>query len=396
MVDNIDDLMAQAGFSEVGKTVEQPKVETVTETTSTQVDAPDTKIETNVQANDDKKPETKEVEFNIDTFNKAFKRDFKSVDEINGLFGLSEEYTSLKAKYDTMEKLIAEKENALKEQFNPLNYFANEQEFKINQILKTNQGLNEEVVRRVVSSDLEKLSDKDVLKLNEQLTTKGIFDSSLLEDVINDKYGLDVNKEELEGDELKKYQVKEYLMKKDAQKAREDLKKISEVQIPEFKDPNVVAQEKDAERLKVYNDNKAKWEVYTDKLVKDMDKMTIEYKADGNETAKVDFAYDDDFKAVLKEKLPDVAAKSNIDLNNQAQVNALLEQVNKDYLWLRRSELIKSAVDDIVTKMTKEQFDKFHNTSKPKSVEAPVQLSDEQRHNEAQVQKMLSDFGIKV
>lgn len=399
MADKIDDFMAQAGFVEAGKTTEQPAETTEVKTeentqNTTKVDAPKEEVKTDVHTNDGKQTETKEVDFTIESFNKAFGRDFKSNEEIQSLFADKEEFVSLKAKYEELEKQSVEKDNKLKEQFNPMSYFANEQQFKINQILKANPDLNESMVNRLVTSNLDEMSELDVLKLNEVLTTRGAYDESLLLDVINDRYGLDVDKEDLDEQGLKKLRVKEYSMKKDAIKAREEMKKLLEVEIPEFKDPTVLAQEKDADAKKKFDESKAQWSIYTDKFVKELDKLSIEYQTDGKEKSMFDFAYDDDFKAVLKEKLPIIAAQSGRDVNNEKDVAYLTEQIHKDYLWINRSAVIKSAVEDVITKMTKEQFDKFHNTSKPKDTEAPQTLTDEQKKNNETLHKMMDDFKV--
>ena len=403
MVDNIDNLMAQAGFVEAGKTPEQPKEETKVETTTetktdtqdTKVDAPKEEEKTDVHTNDDKPTETqKELDFNIESFNKAFGRNYKSKDEIQSLFADKEEFVSLKAKYEELEKQSVEKDSKLKEQFNPMSYFANEQQFKINQILKANPDLNESIINRIVTSNLDEMSELDVLKLNESLTTKGAYDDSLIEDVIKDRYGLDVDKEDLDEQGLKKLRVKEFSMKRDAEKALGEIKKMLDVEIPEFKDPTVLAQERDAESKKKFDESKAQWSIYTDKFVKELDKLSIEYQTDGKEKSTFDFAYDDDFKAVLKDKLPQIAAQTGRDVNNEQDVAYLTEQIHKDYLWINRSAVIKSAVEDVITKMTKEQFDKFHNTSQPKSTESPQTLTDEQKKNNETLHKMMDDFKV--
>jgi|GEM_PF-5807618 len=347
---------------------------------------------TDIPGQDDKGDE---VKFDMEAFNKVLERDepFESIDQVKELLNLKP--LELKAQLEEKDKILAENEEAIKEGFNPMSYFANEQQFKINQILKANEGLNENIVNRVVTSDLNELNDEDVLLLNELIETKGTYDERIVKLAIKDRYGLNVNKEDLENDELQAFQVKEYNLKKDAEKARGNLDKMTNIDLPAFKDPKDLAEERKAERDKVYNDSKDNWKQFADEYTEKLDKLTISYRDDENKEANVDFNVDSKFKDILKEKLPEYAAMLGKDVNDKKDVASVVEQVQKDYLWLRRGDLVKSIVNDIETKKNQETVDKYENPSKPKQTEAPVQLSDEDRHNQAQKDKMLKDFGLK-
>jgi hypothetical protein len=380
------------------QTTENTNQEQVNQEEVTNTEEVNTENTENVQANTEENNNEEtitESDFNLDSFNKAFEREFKTMDEVTDLLNLSKEHPELKAKLDEKDKLIAERDETLKEQYNPMSYFANEKQFKLNQILKANEGLNESIVSRLMNADLEKLSDKDVLKLNDLIKTKGTFDDRIVEMDIEDRYGLNVNKEDLEGDELRTYQIKEYRMKKDADSARDELGKLTDVELPEFKNPLDVNKEDKAEREKIFNESKDKWGEFTNEFLDKFDKLSIPYKDDDKKDAVFEFGIDDNFKQLAKERIPEIATLLGRDATKKEDVQAIVEQVQKDYLWIHKNDIIKTAIQDTVTKMTQETFDKYHNTSQPKRTEAPPTLSNEERHNKEQMDKMANDFKLK-
>lgn len=407
MADDFNDLMEKyAPGATKGDSTEEQQVENKEDSPKVEDGAqtekqPEEQVnkEEDVQANDDQakeEPKSEATEFNVETFNKTFDGNYENVDQIKEVLELSKKYPELKTMLDEREKVIGEKDEALKTHFNPMEYFADEKEFKINKILKDNKDLNRNVVSRLVYSDIDQMDDKDVLKLNELLSTEGVFDESIVDRAITKKYGLNVSKEDLEEEELKDYQVQEFLMKKDAQKAKGELKKLLEVEIPEFKDPNTLKQEENEKVKQAFEENKSKWNASMDKLLDEqLSKLSIEYQTDDKTKDTFEFEIDGEFKKVLKQNLPQIAASYNKDVTKPEDVNALVEQAHKDYLWLRRGELFTNIHEDIMTKMTKEQIDKYYNTSKPTKAEAPPQLSDEARHNKSERERMMQDFNIK-
>jgi hypothetical protein len=323
-------------------------------------------------------------QFDLSIFNKAFEKNFESEDQIKEIL---ESSSKLKAQLEEKEKL-------LEEGYNPMEYFANEKQFKINQILRQNDGLNETIVNKLVNSDLKEMSDEDVLLLNDLIETKGTYDEKIARLDIKDRYGLNKSKDELDDDELQAYQLKEYRLKRDAEKARSNLEKMLDVELPEFKKPDDIAKERKEAIKKEFNENKEKWQKFTDDYVKTLDKLTIPYKDDGNKEVSVEFAVDDNFKANLKENLPHYAAIMGKDLNNDKDVQSIHEQVQKDYFWLNRSNIVKSIIEDIETKKNKEIIDKYENPSQPKQTEAPTTLSDEERHNKEVDQQINNELKL--
>jgi hypothetical protein len=201
-----------------------------------------------------------------------------------------------------------------------------------------------------------------------------------------------VKKEDLGDDELQAFQIKEYNLRKDAEKARGNLAKMTEVELPEFKKPEDIARERKEALDKTFNESKDNWQKFTDDYVKSLDKLTIPYKDDGNKDAAVEFAVDDKFKSMLKENLPQYAALMGKDLNKPNDVKAIHEQVQKDYFWENRSNIVRSIIEDIETKKNKETIDKYDNPSQPKNTEAPKTLSDEERHNKEVDQQMINMY----
>jgi len=402
MEDNIDKYMSDAGFNKVNpnevKENEQPSEQPPVE--GQQPPADDTPKDDNIKkddvpVSDEKEKVDNQPEFDLESINKAFGKDFKTVDELTDLFNLPDEYNSVKAKLDATAKDISDKEEALKEKYNPMSYFADEQEFKINQILKNDTKLNKNIVSRLVYSNLDELKDEDVLKLNDLLKTKGNFDEKVVELDIKDRYGLNIDREEADDEVLKSIPLKEYRMKKDADEARDSLKAIKDVELPTFDDPTELKAQQDADYQKAFDENKQKWDTFTKEYIKTFDKLSIKYNADGNKEEVFDFDIDDKFKNAVLEHLPIMAAKNGKDLSNENDKNALLEQVQKDFLWINKGSVIKKAIEDTLSKMTKEEMEKYYNPSKPKQEEGTQTLSKDDEFNQGQIDKMKQDFGIK-
>ena len=388
-VDNIDSIMKNAGMNTVGNTEKpaEPKQETVTETKKEDVQANSEKTET--------KQTTESVNW-LESFSKATGREIKDEEEVKNLLKASDEYSTVKAKVEEYEKMIAEKDKALQDYYNPMTYFANEQQYTINQILKKNPELNYNVVNRIVTTNLGDMADKDVLILNEVLTAKGAFDEGVVDRIITKKYGLNVNKDELDEEGLRDYKAQEWIMKKDADKARSELTKLLEVDKPQAIDPIASKKAQEEANNKQFVENKMKWDAFTDNFIKKFEKFNVEYALDDKQKDTFTFGVDDKFKAVLKEKLPLIAASNNKDVNNPNDVNALLEMVHKDFLWLNKESMFKTLREDIVSKLTEEEFKKYHNPKKPSTGDTtPLRTSDEERLNQTTRDKMLEDFGIK-
>jgi len=290
--------------------------------------------------------------------------------------------------------MIEEKEKAFKEQYDPMSYFADEQQYIINQVLKNNKGLNRDVITKLVNANIADLKDVDVLKLNELLTTKGKFDEGVVERVINKKYGLNVSKEDLDEEGLKDYEAQMFIMNKDAEEVREKLTKLLDIQKPEFKDPLMSKKEQEAELAKAYNSKLNDWNGFSNKFVNEFKSFAVEYELDDKSKVQYDVQVADDFRKVLATKLPELAAKSGLDINNKDHVTAIVEQVKKDYLWIKKDAILRSFRDDLVSKMTEDEFKKYHNPSQLKNDVRPETLSGEEKFNKEQKTKMLNDFKI--
>lgn len=403
MADTIDDGMASAGFTEVGKeTTTETNTETAAAETNTEVNtenAENTEVNKDVQTNTEntEATTTETTDFNIESFNKAFGGDskYENIEQVRELIELSNKYPELKAQLEDRDKVISERDETIKEQFNPMSYFADEQQFTINQVMKNNPDLNKGIINRIATANLDELSDKDVLKFNELLNTRGTFDDKIVELSIEEMYGLNVNKEDMSDDEVRSLQIKEYRMKKDAESARVDIQKLLTVDKPEFKDPTVLKQERDTANQEAFDKSKEAWEGFTKNFVeKDFTKFNINYQ-DGNEKKTFEFDVDAAFSDIVRKNLPAMAAANKKDLNNETDVAFLVEQVQKDFLWVNKDKILKNAIEDVRSKMTKEEIDKYHNPTTVKKDEAPITVTDEDRINQETRQKMIDDFKQK-
>jgi hypothetical protein len=63
-------------------------------------------------------------------------------------------------------------------------------------------------------------------------------------------------------------------------------------------------------------------------------------------------------------------------------------------LWIKKDAILRSFRDDLVSKMTEDEFKKYHNPSQLKNDVRPETLSGEEKFNKEQKTRMLNDFKI--
>lgn len=135
--------------------------------------------ETQVETKTEKQTQTETSDW-FSELNKSFGTNYSSVDELKSVLG---EYGSLKEKvskiddFDTLSSRLekVEKErNLLIEKYrelkDPQSFFADDVEFKRNQLIKSNPSINGEVARRALTMDLGTANPLDIIALSMQLT----------------------------------------------------------------------------------------------------------------------------------------------------------------------------------------------------------------------------------
>ena len=379
--------------------------ETQTDTETTTETAETKKEETTEEKKDDvhndtetKDTETQEkkvdnpddVKFDVESFNREFKTEYKTSEEITSLFESSKQLEELRASLSEKDKLILEKEELLNKKTDGLKLFANEKMYKINQILINNPDLNEAALTKLASADLDNMKDLEVLKLNELMKSDALgYDEATIEYAINKKYGLTGDPSDLEGDELREYKANEYNRNKDARLAKAEMKKLLDVAMPEKID--LLAMENDAKvkAEEAFKTSLESWKVKSKEVVDKLDKYVVEYDKD----EKFEFDYGDEFKAYLNKNLPEFAARSGFDASNPESLTKLVNAVKNDFRNQKEVQMFKAFKEDLLTKWKDEDYRKKHNVPDPKTQEAPDALTDIEKKNQAANEKIAAKLG---
>jgi hypothetical protein len=331
----------------------------------------------------------KTSEFDINSFNSAFKTEYQSLEEIQSLFNSKSELEKASAALTEKDTLIQEKEELLSKKVDVLSYFPNKNEYIASQVLIKNPDANASAVRKIVNSDLKELSELEVLKLSEMVKYPIDVDPSIIEKSIKDRYGIGVDVSEMEGDELTAHKVKEYAMQKDAVDARKKLGELVEgIEVPEKID--IAAQEKaksDAQ-LKAYEESVGTWTSKTNEIVGGLDKFSVDVKIDGGKVEKYEIPYDNNFKEYITANLPKYAASIGLDVNKPEDLARATEAFQKDFWWAKRADVLTAYKKDLLSKTSDEEFKKYHNPAPENTAEAPDVMSDEQKKNKEADEKI--------
>lgn len=98
----------------------------------------------------------------LELMNKKFNVNFETMDAASGYF-------SSQAKLRGQEDIITKLAEELKNKSNVLSHFPSENAYKVAQLAKTDYPGKEDILSRVMNSDVKALSDLDAIRLNESL-----------------------------------------------------------------------------------------------------------------------------------------------------------------------------------------------------------------------------------
>ena len=382
---------------------EQPEVNETEDTEKNEQKIKDTETteQTDVHSNDDKEEKEKDVseseekeevlegdDITIDRFNRAFDTKFESLDDVKSLFESSNKTEELRASLESKEKEIQEKEALLEKNSNALNLFPDKEMYKVSQILINNPDLNREKVASLVYSDLDKMSDSDVLKLQKTLKLKNSgFDDATIEYAINKQYGLVDDPNELEGEELRQYKANEFLRNEAAQSAREELRKMTDVEVPERVDLLKMQEDKQNESQKAFQENLTTWTNKSKEVIDSLDKRVL----DLGDYGKFEFEYDKDFKSHLAKNLPEYAARMGLDASKPESVEKVKAVIENDFRNQREQQMFKTFAETLLARKEDEEYKKKHNVKEPDvNKESPDGTTKAEQKNKESTEKVLS------
>jgi Fe-S-cluster formation regulator IscX/YfhJ len=305
--------------------------------------------------------ETKPDTF-IDEMNKRFGSQFKSDDEIKGLFGLPQKIAEYEPKVksaDELSKRIAELEKANEEIKNAgyselLSKPSIRNAYVAEQLLTKYPDKDPEALRQIVMADVSKLSDFDVLVKNQKIDLPNLSEHDIRE-VLLDKYGIDPDAKPEDWSSISRAKVAI-----DAQSARANIKALTQgIEMPK----TVSKEERDraiaeaaAQRNQAIEPLKAKFTQF--------DKFKDERIPDLG-----DFDVPSDYKSKLGNMFQAMLVDAGLE---PSQENFEVMTEFRDAMLVKESlpKIWEIAVKHGATKAQKELDEKLHNTQLPNTATA--------------------------
>jgi len=305
----------------------------------------------------------------LEHINSQYETNLSSLEDVKNL-------TSYKDKVSKYEEDLKTKDEALKSVNDPKSNFASEKLLKANEILKNNEGLSESVAMRLATTNPDELSDDDALTFKEIMDNPYYgSNEEMVKKLINNKYGMNAseNDEELSDEQKQMMEMSKFQKQADAQKARESIKQMSNVEVPQQKD---VEQE--------YKQKVEQFQPQADKLIdEELDKITLGKNG-------YEYKYDDKFKQWLKDQnyVSHRLAKEFDPNGSNQDYSKVTEEIQGMYLLMNKDKIMDDLEESVRTRMQDEFDQKVHNP-KDNNRQEKEGPSDAETKNKEQQEKAI-------
>lgn len=300
-----------------------------------------------------------DVKFDIEFFNKSFGTKFDTEDALKNALQDSSKAKDLESKLLEYESLKSDIEY-YKNGYNPLDLFASEDDFRVQQFKKQNPDKDASVAHKAFTSDLSKQDDLDVLVMYEMLNNPGLKGGEAgAREIVADQYGVDME------DRDSWTTLVQNKLKKAANLARSEIKGMKDgIELPKVVDlksqreADIAAQNAHKEELKT------KWSATVDNMFNHMDKVPIyEKDADGKDVELLNYVMDDKSKSALKQEVYEYVVNSGKDLTED-NINEAGQLVYSRFVLNNVAKIVKSYANDLLAKQEKKVDTEIHNAEK--------------------------------
>lgn len=328
--------------------------------------------ETQVETKTEEQTQTETNDW-FSELNKSFGTNYSSVDELKSVLG---EYGSLKAKVSKIEDLEtlssrlekAEKErNLLIEKYrelkDPQSFFADDVEFKRNQLIKSNPSINGEVARKALTMDLGTANPLDIIALSMQLTHSKLSGGEVgAKEAFLLSKGIDVQFEDdgsLDTSTLSRAQMN--IINLEAEKAARDIVAVRDsIQMPETsKEVEELINEWTAQSQQQEFDM-TKWDSRIADVVNGVDVFEIK----DADVVLYSEPIDAEFKEGLEDAIKEAISKGKIEPTPE-NIKILIEEAKKEYAFENMSSIMKRYKSNVELKIKEEQHRQIHNDVDP-------------------------------
>lgn len=195
---------------------------------------------THAQAGEPPKAEELKVDEFIENFNKRYGKQYKTDDDIKGLFELSKKITEQEGRlsdYESIKKAADERQRKIEELESlndPLKFFSSPESYVAEQLKIKYPNRDTALLHEVVTTDVDKIGDFDLLIKAEKLFNRNLPEGGrYVKDVLYKRYGIDAETDlkELDGATLTQIAM-------DANAVREKIGALKkEVELPQVMTP---------------------------------------------------------------------------------------------------------------------------------------------------------------
>jgi len=325
-----------------------------------------------------------EPKFDIAFFNKLYKTDFKSEDDIRGIIERSSKASDLEKQLKEYETLKADID-FYKKGVNPLDYFASEDDYRIQQFKKQYPDKDPSVAYKLFNSDLNKEGDFDLLVQYELMSGGVDGGEATAKQLVGKKYDIDDVDNPAEWSPLTKT-----LLKREANKVRNEIGTLkSEIKLPDI----VNLSEKRAAEEKKQADELANltkgWEDIMPKMVADLKEIDIkDVSNDGKEEPLLKYVMEDEVKQEMGKAIKEHLIANRIPINEQT-VREVGTSMLKEYVWQNLPKLLKAYANPLLAALDKAKDEETHNPTVIKTEKKPDTLTEDEKRKKELTQALI-------
>ena len=294
---------------------------------------------------------------------------------IKELLQKAEKYSGI----DEKLKLIEQKEKYMAESGDILNYFDSETDYKLSILKKQHP----EWVKKEISnlSNLDTLSDADVLRLNARLTNQRVKDDEIANGILKYQYQVDLSNEEDLTPQEKAY------IGTEADKIRNELKaKIDEVKLPEKINYDERIQQAETEKQQKLETVTKSWEPILNSIQTGNDAIKT-LSIPGSEFT---FALDDEGRKEIA-GYADQIVKNSLTEVSADNYRAVMDTAFTQYFVKNMPKIHSAMIEDAVAKNNKEWEERQKGTP-PRRDETPAPQNQDDEALQNAANKMLNGF----
>ena len=280
---------------------------------------------------------------------------------------------------DEKLKLIEQKEKYMAESSDILNYFDSETDYKLSILKKQHP----EWVKKEISnlSNLDTLSDADVLRLNARLTNQRVKDDEIANGILKYQYQVDLSNEEDLTPQEKAY------IGTEADKIRNELKaKIDEVKLPEKINYDERIQQAETEKQQKLETVTKSWEPILNSIQTGNDAIKT-LSIPGSEFT---FALDDEGRKEIA-GYADQIVKNSLTEVSADNYRAVMDTAFTQYFVKNMPKIHSAMIEDAVAKNNKEWEERQKGTP-PRRDETPAPQNQDDEALQNAANKMLNGF----